>query len=283
VRKWHSIRLLLVVPEQNAATAPGAAPVGSWRRFRSLLAYHTPLLAEAFFCALLMTVLGVANSYFIQHLVDNVLARNEARLLDALSIGMVLVILFRTLFGALRQYLMAYVGRKVDLALVAGYARHLLRLPLHFFEMRQVGEVLSRVHDAAKVREAISGAVTTAVVDGVLVVILLVVLWIYDWPLALVATAFVPLLVLSVLAHHPAARRRSREAMEHAAQVSAHLVEDVSGVDTVKAFGQERARAEEGEERLVKLVQSSFSLQKLGISTCAAGMAVTALAGLVIL
>ena len=62
------------------------------------------------------------------------------------------------------------------------------------------------------------------------------------WPLALVATAFVPLLVLSVVVHHPAARRRFREAMENAAQLSAHLVEDISSVETVKAFGAERLR-----------------------------------------
>ena len=85
---------MLLVPEQNAATAPGAAPVGPRRRFRSLLAFHTPLLAEAFFCALLMTVLGIANSFFIQHLVDNVLAHNETRLLNALvqSPGIVAVV-----------------------------------------------------------------------------------------------------------------------------------------------------------------------------------------------
>ena len=152
---------------------------------------------------------------------------------------------------------MAHVGRKVDLALIAGYARHVLRLPLRFFEMRQVGEILSRVNDAAKVREAISGTTLTAVVDGTLVVVLLAVLWFYDVRLALVATAFVPVLVASVVVHHPAARRRSREAMEEAARLSAHLVEDVSGVETVKAFGAERARAEEGEERLVGLVQST--------------------------
>jgi ABC-type bacteriocin/lantibiotic exporter with double-glycine peptidase domain len=68
------------------------------------------------------------------------------------------------------------VGRKVDLALIAGYARHVLRLPLGFLEMRRVGAILSRVNDTAKVREAVSGTVTTAVVDGTLVVILTVVL-----------------------------------------------------------------------------------------------------------
>ena len=245
---------------------------------------NTPILAEAFLCALLMTVLGISTSYFIQHLVDSVLVRHEGRLLNALGVGMVLIVLFRTLFGLLRQYLLAHVGRKVDLALIAGYARHILALPLRFFEMRQVGEILSRVNDAAKVREAISGTTLTAVVDGTLVVILmLAVLWLYDLRLALVATAFVPVLVAGVAAHHPAARRRSREAMEHAARLSAHLVEDVSGVETVKAFGAERARAEEGEARLVGLVQLGFSLQKLGISMDTLGMLVTALAGIVVL
>ena len=119
----------------------------------------------------------------------------RARLLNALGVGMVLIVLFRTLFGLLRQYLLAHVGRKVDLALIAGYARHLLRLPLRFFEMRQVGEILSRVNDAAKVREAISGTTLTAVVDGTLVVLMLGGALALRRPLALVATAFVPLLV----------------------------------------------------------------------------------------
>src|SRR5262249_13484037 len=90
-------------------------------------------------------------------------------------------------------------------------------------------------------------------------------------------------LVLSVMAHHPGSRRRSREAMENAAQLSAHLAEDVSGVETIKAYGCERARAEQGEERLVGLVRSVFSLQKLSISMSAVGLFVTATAGIVVL
>jgi ATP-binding cassette subfamily B protein len=280
-RRWTGY-LLLAVPEANAARA-GAAPVSPWRRFLTLLGGHKPILVEAVFCALLMTVLGVATSFYVQHLVDSVLVRHETRLLHALGIGMVLITLFRALFGGLRQYLLAHVGRKVDLALISGYSRHLLGLPLRFFEMRQVGEILSRVNDAAKVREAISGTTTTAVVDGVLVVLLLAILWIYDWPLALVATAFVPLLVGSVMAHHPATKRRSLEAMEHGARLSAHLAEDVSAVETVKACGAQRLRAEEGEQRLVGFVQSMFSLQKLGTSMGALGTFLTAIAGIVIL
>jgi ATP-binding cassette subfamily B protein len=281
--RWTG-NLLLLAPEQTPPPAgTTGAGVSPWGRFLGLLGSHRPVLVEAFGCALLMTVLGVSTSYFLQHLVDNVLVRSEGRLLNALGAGMVLLVVFRTLFSVLRQYLLAHVGRLVDLALISGYARHLLRLPLRFFEMRRVGEILSRVNDAAKVREAVSGTALTALVDGTLVALLLVVLWLYDLPLALVATAFVPLLLAGVAVHHPATRRRSRQAMESAAQLSAHLVEDVSGVETVKAYGAERARAEQGESRLVGLVQALFAVQKLSLRMDGLGLFVTALAGVVIL
>jgi ATP-binding cassette subfamily B protein len=282
-RMWTGY-ILLVVPQQKLPTVDvGGAPLSPWRRFVALLAPHSPILFEAVFCALLMTVLGISTSYFVQILVDGVLVRGEGRLLNALGVGMVVILLVRALFSVLREYLLAYVGRKVDLALIAGYSRHILGLPLKFFELRRVGEIMSRVHDATKVREAISGTTTTAVVDGVLVAVLVVVLWLYDTPLAMVSTAFVPVLLLCITAHHPAAKRRSREAMEKSASMAAHLVEDISGVETVKAFGAERVRGEEGEARLVGVIQSVFALQKLGLSMNALSLLVTAFAGLAVL
>jgi ATP-binding cassette subfamily B protein len=275
--------LLLLAPEQSGPRRVGAEPLSPWRRFLGLLAGHTGLLAEGVFCAILMTVLGVSTSYFVQHLVDSVLVRGEVRLLNALGIGMALVVVFRTLFSLLRQYLLAHVGRKVDLGLIAGYMRHILALPMNFFEMRRVGEILSRVQDAGKVREAISGTTTTAAVDGVLVALMLVILWMQDVQLAAVATAFVPLLLGAVMLHHPAANRRSRQAMENAAVLSSHLIEDVTAVETIKTFGVQRARSEESEDKLVTFVQSSFGLQMLGLSMSNLSLFVTALAGVVIL
>jgi ATP-binding cassette subfamily B protein len=279
-QRWTGY-LLLLVPQNKPPAAAGT--VAPWWRFLGLLGLHRPLLFEAALCALLMTVLGVSTSYYVQHLVDSVLVRNETRLLNALGVGMLLVIVFRTLFGLLREYLLAHVGRKVDLALIAGYARHVLHMPMRFFEMRRVGEILSRVHDAARVREAVSSTATTAVVDGVLVVLLSALLWVYDVRLALVASAFIPALFVSVLVHHPAVKRRLREAMEASSQVAAHLIEDVNGIETIKAHGAERLRVEMGEGRLVELLRGVFALQKLGMRTNAVALLVTTLAGVVVL
>ncbi len=274
--------LLLVEPDASKAGNGDTVP-SPRRRLQALLWMFKAVLAEAFLCALLMTLLGLSTSYFVQILVDSVLVQGEKRLLNALGIGMLLVLIFRSLFSILRQYLLAFVSRRIDLGLIAGYARHLFRLPTSFFEMRQVGEIISRVHDATKIREAISGTALTIVVDAVMVLISVIVLWFYDWPLAAVATAFVPLLFISVLLHLPTAKRLSRQAMEEQGAFSANLVEGITGVDTIKSFSLERERSQICELKLVKVIQSVFSLQMLGISMSTIGIVVNSAAGLAIL
>jgi ATP-binding cassette subfamily B protein len=275
--------LLLMTPRPDVDRIPGETPPRPWRRFLGLLAFQRSVLGEALVCALLITLLGLATSYFVQHLVDSVLVREERQLLNGLGAAMACVVLFRTLFAALRQYLLAHLGRKIDLGLISGYARRLLSLPLSFFEMRRVGEILSRVNDAGKIREAIGGAALTVAVDGAMVVFTAAVLWIYDVQLAAVATLFAPLLLAVILVHHVPAKRRARQSMEDSAQLSAHLVEDVSGVETIKAFGAQPLRIAEGESRLVRVAQSAFSLQRLQISMCSLAALVNGGAGIAVL
>ena len=281
--QWTGNMLLLSPNDSFDASHCANQPTTPVRRFIGLLTTHYGVLSEAILCAILMTLLGISTSYFVQHLVDSVLVRGEMRLLNALGIGMLAILLFRTLFGALRQYLLAYIGRKVDLSLIAGYTRHVLSLPMNFFEMRQVGEIFSRANDASKVREAISGAALTAVVDGVVVLFTSAVLAMYDVQLAFVAALFGPLWFAVVMLHQPATKRQSRAVMEAAATYSAHIVEDISGVETIKAFSAQRTRMEAGEQRLVKLVQSAFSMQMIGTSLDALGGLLTGIAGLAIL
>lgn len=283
-KHWTGYLLLLVPqPGQMAPETAGTKAASPWQRFLGLLRPHADVLGEAFLCGLLLTVLALSTSYFVRHLVDSVLVHGEWRLLNALGIGMLALLLFRTLFGVLRQYLLAHVSRKVDLGLVSGYAAHVLRQPLGFFEMRRVGEILSRVNDAVKVRQAVGSTTLTVLTDAVLVVVSMLVMFLYDWQLGLVAALFAPALLVAVGAHHPATKRLSRQSMEQAAGLEAHLVEDVTGVEAIKAAGAERRRAEAGEGKLMRLLESVFSLQKLSVSMNALGMFVTGAAGIVLL
>jgi ABC-type bacteriocin/lantibiotic exporter with double-glycine peptidase domain len=93
--RWSG-HLLPVAPESRPPSAAAILPpVGPRRRSLGLLGPHTPILAEAFACAPLMTVLGVATSYFLQHPVNSVPVRSERKLLDAPGVGMVRIVLLK--------------------------------------------------------------------------------------------------------------------------------------------------------------------------------------------
>jgi ATP-binding cassette subfamily B protein len=282
VKQWSGY-LLLVEREEAAAMRPTTEAMPAWRRLLALLAYRKGLFCEGFLCAVLMSVLGIALSYFVQHLVDSVLVRGETQLLNGLGTGMLVVIGFRTCFGALRQRLLAEISRKVDLTLISAYMRHVLRLPANFFETRRAGEILSRLTDAQKIREAIGGAALTALVDVFLLGASLAVLWIHDVQLALISTMFVPALAGIVLGHHRSLKRRSSQLLESSAKLSAQMIEDIAGVETTKAFNFEQGRTSEGEVRLLDVVRSAFSLQRLSIRIETACTALVALAGVVVL
>jgi ATP-binding cassette subfamily B protein len=260
-RRWTGY-CLLVTPKNLRPDLPSpskAAFVGE------LVRPHRGILGSALFCALLFTVLGLGTSFFVQHLVDSILVHARARLLNLAAVGMLVLLAFRAVFSFVRGYFLVDIARKVDLTLIACYMRHILRLPMKFFETRRVGEILSRVNDAVKIRSAISSAVLTTVVDGTMVVAAAVTMVLMDARLALVCLAFAPLFVGTLLVLRRPIAKRQRAAMERAADAEARLVEDVTAVETIKAFGAEPARTQQVESRLVKLVQSMFTTDRLGL------------------
>jgi len=282
-KQWTGYLVLLVPRDEIPKVGSAKVSEKPWTLFLQLLRPHRALLAKAFLCALLLTALGLSTSFFVKHLVDSVLVHSEHRLLNALAIGMLVLLVFRTLFSIVRQVLLMHVGRKIDLALISGYARHVLRLPMGFFDMRRVGEVISRVSDTTKVREAVGGTTLSAIVDGTLVLFTTILMFAYDWSLSLVGVAAVPCLVLTVLLHHAVARRCSRTAMETAARLQSHLVEDITAVESIKGFGAEDARSEECDRQLVDVVQAGFSLQALGLRVSTLSTLVKGAAGIVTL
>ena len=262
-KRWTKC-LLIAVPTPALQKVKGKE--GSFRRFFALLRPTMGLTMEAFVCTILYTVLGLGSSFYVQFLVDEVLVHHETRVLNLVSLGMILLILLRTLFGTLRQYFLMHVGQNVDLTLISAYYRHILTLPMRFFDTRKTGEILSRVNDAVKIRQAVSGVSLSAVVDVIMVAVALVVMYYYEWHLALLSTCLIPLFGLVFLTHYGPTGRVQRRIMEQAAELESFLVEDVEGVATLKVFGAERRRQILTESALVRLIRAVFSSGKLALS-----------------
>ncbi|MBI3723545.1 peptidase domain-containing ABC transporter, partial [bacterium] len=278
--KWTG-KLLLLVPTPKLGGVTPSVP--SYRRFLGLLAGRWSLFVEAIIAAILFAALGLGTSFYVQQLVDSVLLHGRLRLLHLASAGVLLLAVFRVGFHVIERYLLVHLSQKIDVSLTMEYYQHILGLPLSFFEARRTGEILARLNDAHKVRQALSGTILSSVVDAFFVVVAGGVMFVYDWRLALVTLGIVPAFLLIVFGHRGAIRKEQRTAMENAADLQAHLVEVVAGAGAVKAARAEDHVREGAERRLVLMVRTVFRLAMLGVSTDSLSMLLTTAGSIIVL
>jgi len=284
LERWSGF-LVLLVPDPHGpweARSTGE-PATSTSAFVSLLRPHGVLLSEAFVSSVVMTLLAITSAVGIQVLVDSALLRGDRGLVKAVAIGLGGFVLFQTLFNLIRQALLIHVSRRVDLRVLSAYARHLLRLPMQFFESRPVGDVVSRLSDTSKIRDAVSGTTLTILVDGLLVLLTVSAMFAYNARLASLTAIFLPLLFVSALAHHRPNRVRSRKAMESAARLQSHVVEDFSCAASIKALGVEGHRNERARERIADYAQAIYAQDAVTVSMNTIAFLVPGCAGVLIL
>ncbi len=271
---WSGI-LILLIP--GAGFRAGDQTIGVWRRFARLLEPHGFLVMETLLATIFFILLGLGPSIYIQLLVDKVLANHDWTKLRWLSIGLIAVIAARAAFGTARSLLAAYVGRKIDVSLLVEYYRHVLRLPMQFFDSRHTGEIISRLGDAVKIREAVSGATLTLVVDCALMLGGVGILSFYSVKLAIQGIVLLPLMAVIVAFMSKPLRRAQRATMEQAATLQSCLVESLHGISAIKAFGAEEAAGCKTEIGIVRLFRSSFQAVGWSVSSYTAGETLMAL------
>lgn len=256
-RIWTGV-LILLVPAPTFQK--GDQTRGLFGRFLYLLLPQRRMLLAIFLSSLLFTLLGIAGSFYFKELLDEILPYGMKRTLQTLSIGIVLLTAFKVVMAAFRSHLLLHLSQKLDLSLLLGYYHHVLSLPMNFFDTRKTGEVLSRLMDASKVRDAISGATLTIMIDSLMVVAGGVMLYTQNAFLFGVTAVLIPLYALIVWGFHKPFERMNRKQMESNAQLTSYLVESVNGMETVKAYTAESWARFETEKKLVVLLRDLFRL-----------------------
>jgi ATP-binding cassette subfamily B protein len=276
----HGVLLLL---HPTPAMRRTEAASSTLSRLWSLVSPQLTLVFEAFLCALLTSVLALGSAFFVQILIDYVLVHEKTRLLDMLALGMGCLVLFRIAFGVLRQYLLVHLAQKIDLELMLGYYSHLLKLPLRFFRARRVGELLSRMNDAQRIRAFIGSTTLGLLLDGVMFVFASTIMFVSHWQLTALVFAAVPVFVVTVSLMTRAVQRAEREQMEAGAEVEAHLVESLTGIATLKSFAAEPLARQRNEQGAVRMMKAGFRSAMIGASAGSIGALLSALTSVLVL
>ena len=228
--------LSLLCIEKNA-NAPKARFGLSW--FIPSIKKHKGALAQVVITSFFVQLLGLFNPLLIQQIIDAVISQGNYSSLNVLGTLLIAMALAQALLGSLRTYLFSDTTNRIDISLGASIINHLLRLPLSYFAKRPVGEVSSRIGELEKIRSFLTGTALTVLLDAIFSFIYIGVMLLYSVPLTIAALGVVPLFIALTVAVSPIIRRQLREGAEANARVQSHLVETLSGMETVKGQGME--------------------------------------------
>jgi subfamily B ATP-binding cassette protein HlyB/CyaB len=174
------------------------------------------------------------------------------------------IAIFEALLGGIRSYTMSHTTSRVDVELGSRLFHHLMALPMGYFEARQVGQNVARVHELDTIRNFITGSALTLILDLGFTIVFLLVMWYYSSTLFFVVAATIPCYILLSVFITPILRHRLNEKFKYGAANTAFLTESVTGVQTVKAMAVEPQMQRKWEDQLANYVSASFRSQNLG-------------------
>ena len=233
---WTGVLILL---EPNEYFEQRNEKTSLYQRFYQLIQPHRSILLQALVGAIFYTILGLSTSIYIQKITDYVLVDGNRRLLNLLSLIMIVLLLFQIFLGVMKSVLTLQTGQKIDKYLILGYYKHLLKLPQRFFDTMRVGEIISRVNDAVKIRTFINDVSIQIVVNVFIVLFSFALMFTYYWKLALIVALVIPFYLGIYAITNWLNKKVERRMMEESAELESHLVESLNAVKTIKQFGAE--------------------------------------------
>ncbi len=253
---------LILVTRRTKMLGKGSKFDISW--FIPAILKYKRLFIEVLIASFFLQVFALVSPLFFQVVIDKVLVHRGLTTLDVLIFGLIVVSIFEVLMGALRTYIFSHTTNRIDVELGSQLYRHLLALPLSYFESRQVGQSVARVRELENIRNFITGSGLTLVMDLFFTVIFFAVMWHFSPLLTMIVLGSIPFYVLIAFFVTPILRARLEEKFQRGAQNQAFLVESVTGVETMKALSVEPQSQRRWEEQLAGYVQSSFKTMQLG-------------------
>jgi ATP-binding cassette, subfamily B, bacterial HlyB/CyaB len=222
------------------------------------------LLGEVLLASFFLQLFALVSPLFFQVVIDKVLVHRSMSTLDVLALGLLAISAFEAILGALRTYMFAHTTNRIDVELGARLFRHLLALPIAYFQARRVGDSVARVRELENIRQFLTSSALTLVIDLLFTFVFLAVMFYYSPLLTFIVLGAFPFYIAISVAVVPIFRQRLDEKFRRNAENQAFLVESVTGVETLKAMAVEPQMQRRWEEQLAGYVAASFRVLSLG-------------------
>ncbi|HEX8641169.1 MAG TPA: type I secretion system permease/ATPase [Allosphingosinicella sp.] len=253
-------RLLLMTSRERIAGDARPFDI-SW--FIPALVKYRRALRDVLIASFFMQLMALVTPIFFQLVIDKVLVHQTLGTLEVIAVGLAVVLIWETALSGLRTWLFAHTTNRVDAELSSGMFRHLVNLPLSYFESRRVGDSVARVRELERIREFLTSNAVTVVIDLFFTVVFFAVMFTYSPMLTLIVLGSIPVYVVISLIITPPLRARLDEKFRRGAENQAFLVEAVTGIGTLKAMAVEPQMRDKWEKQFAGYIQTGFTVTKL--------------------
>ncbi|MFQ3191606.1 MAG: ATP-binding cassette subfamily B protein RaxB [Paraglaciecola sp.] len=216
--------------------------------------------------SLVLQIFALMSPYFMQWVVDEVLISFDKPLLTVLAIGFALIAVIAVVTNAVRSWLILRLSSLLNMQMGVNLLRHLLRLPMNYFESRHIGDIVSRFGSLDQIRERITTGFVETLVDGVMSITVLIMMALYSLKLTAVVVGAIALYTLVRLALYRPLHQATEEMIQSSAKEQSNFLENIRGIQTIKLFGNESQRQDIWQNRYAEVINSEIRLGRLNIS-----------------
>ena len=186
------------------------------------------IFMEVLAVSVVIQLFALITPIFFQVVMDKVLVHRGFSTLDVIAFAFLVVIIFEVVLGGLRTYIFAHTTSRIDVELGARLFRHMLSLPIAYFENRRVGDTVARVRELEQIRNFLTGQALTSVLDLCFSFIFIAVMWYYSGWLTLIVLISLPCYAIWSATISPVLRSRLNDKFARNADSQSFLVESVT-------------------------------------------------------
>lgn len=249
--------------EADVAASDAAKPAFGFRWFIPELLKHKRIWRDVLLASVSIQLVGLAVPLCTQVVIDKVVVHQTQSTLIVIAAALVMFMLFSAVMTWLRQYLVLHTGNRIDAVLGSQIFRHLLRLPLPFFEHRTTGVLVARLQGVESIRQFVSGAAISLLLDLPFLLIFLAVMFFYSWQLSLIALGLLSVIAVMSVAVAPIFRARLNQQFLLGARNQSFVTEYVSGIATVKSLQMEPSLERKYGDNLAAYLGAAFSTKRI--------------------
>ncbi|MBF0098333.1 MAG: type I secretion system permease/ATPase [Magnetococcales bacterium] len=258
---WNGEMIFLT----SKASFAGEAAQFDFTWFIPAIVKYRKLLGEVLLISLILQIIGLVTPLFFQVVMDKVLVNHAMKTLNVMAIGLIAATLFESMLTGIRTYVFSSTSSKMDVELGARLFRHLLNLPISYFQARRVGDSVARIRELENIRSFLTGNAMTLVLDILFSFIFIGVMFWYSVWLTGIVLASIPIYITLSIIFTPILRTRLNDKFTKNAENQSFLVETLNGIDTVKAMAVEPRWQQKWEKQLAAYVAAGLSTTNIAL------------------